>query len=1044
MRGANFFKPAFIFLVQAAIILLLSGRAFSVEKLDPYSAEFRIIPDSSAVWSDMDVSLDFYIHNDDEGKLVGSKFICSEAIESVIITDGEGKRLPYTIKKYPRKRIIWEYGPSRAGVRRAKISFLIRNAVKRTEKNYMINIDWIKWNRPVLNATVSIILPGEITSDDLVSVFPKEYRIVKTANTSNLFYKFGKLEAKSIKLIVREKKRNKTGSVNRKVKSGKIILKNIRIAPHNSTTDRIVFDLNRAVPFEIIHHPEKNEVEIVWKLPVKVSEKAINNKLSKSRFIKGLYWKKELNKKLSCIVRLKKKNFRIRYGTLPDPPRAYIDASVVEKVKPDRKKNRKKTDHITEKTSEVSHKTEIKRPDLKETVLHPPKTVFPAKTTVKAGHEEAPIEERIAYNKVKKLFKSGEYQSALSAYDEVLRKFPDTVFKEDIFFKTADIYYLMSEENDPKKLLSAIRAYKKAVLHFPESDKSPHATYRIAECYRKRKFFVEAKSQYLYFIKKYPENSLVVDARFWVAECLYQMFKFKDALKEFERFVDDFQAGPHVKEAMFRIADCYYKVNDFDRAEYYYEKVLKKWPDMSVLPMDTLNNMGTTFYYRGKFEKSRDILFLSFNIYPSQNNRERLIRFAGDSYQWEGDMQKALNIYEHLIALFPDSSESMIAAVRMADLGVNVSGLHSADFTFNGFNPYREPEKAYQWVIKNDNIGDLKTEAFYKLGFIQAKEGHYSEAVQFFKRSMYQKQKGPYYEKSVKNIKKILVKMINKASAEKDYFSVVELYRKNEDSFLKTIDDCYFNYNVGLAYLELGFITTAEKYFESILAKTDSSDCKQKSVVSLSRVDLSRGNYEKAEERLSILLFRDQVEPSVKEIAYHLLGDSYFMGKKYREAVGAYSTVLEKDNESFRFALSLYRLGESLGRTGYYYSAVKTLKKLLVMDDKTGRHMDELKGIQEEAGLLIGDFFFKKKNFKAAINAYRSFSESTTNRNKKGWALFKWAEALLKTGELGRASEIFSEVEKEMPYNFLGRFASEKVNEIRWKNSFQPVLKEFM
>ena len=146
--------------------------AYAGEKLDPFSADFTVIPNSSSVWSDISVTIDFHIHNPGQGRLVGSKFICMEDIDSVTVTDGQGHKLPFTIKKYPRKRVMWEYASAKQGTRRAKISFVMRNAVKREGGKYLINIDWIGgWNRQVLNVTYSIILPDKISEKDILDIY---------------------------------------------------------------------------------------------------------------------------------------------------------------------------------------------------------------------------------------------------------------------------------------------------------------------------------------------------------------------------------------------------------------------------------------------------------------------------------------------------------------------------------------------------------------------------------------------------------------------------------------------------------------------------------------------------------------------------------------------------------------------------------------------------------------------------------------------------------------------------------------------------------
>ena len=1027
-----------VFLIQIILFFVTATAGYAADKLDPFSAEFTIISDGSSLWSDMSVTLDFKIHNSGKEKLRGSKFVCMEDIDSLSVTDGEGGRLAFTIKKFPRKRIVWDYGPAKQSVRRARISFIMRKAVKKQGGNYLINIDWIGgWKRRVLNAAYSMVFPEDVSKKDIISIYPKNYKLIPATGGIKVIHNFPELNVKGLKFVIKQKEGN--GKIKKTKKSKKHILKNIRVARHSASVDRLVFELNKVTPYVVDTSKKKDEVLISWKVPLEIAYKEKKKTPVKSRFIKGLYWKKTPDKKMTCMVQLKKKNLRVRYGTLSGPPRAYIDICFDPKRKDKAEKKRVNLPAKAKKTTEKKNIVKLPKPVVVEKKLKPVAPVTPPVTTTTielTASDKVPVEERIAYDRAQKFDSAGDKMKAIQAYEEIMRKFPTTYLKEKVFFEIADCYYELAEKGDTKKYEDALSRYKTAMLNFPASKNLSHALFRIAESCRKRELFSEAITRYSSLIKKHPESEQKIDARFWKAECLYQTNKYKSALKEFEKFVDEFPSSLYLKKASFRIADCYYKTNDFDRAEYYYEKALKKWPDMVALPMDTLNNLAMTCYYKGKFEKSRKLFFLSFNIYSSQENRERLLRFIGDAYQWEGQMQEALNIYGTLMLGYPDSYESMIGAMRIADLGVNVSGLESEKFTFKDFNPYLKPDNAYKWVIQNDQNGDLLTEAYYKSGYILAKKGYYPEAIRYFKQCMNQKGKGLYYKKSRKSIKGLLVNLINKAASERDYFSVVSMYEKNRDSFLKTIEDCSFYHNAGISYYELGFLEKAGSVFNDILMNYDDSLCRQKTTISLSRIDLQRGRPEKAEERLRLLLYGDMIMPSIIEPAYHLLGDAFYQGGRFKKAVEAYSDALKGKGKSFRRAKSLNRCGESFGRNGYFYSGIKTLKKLLEMDERTVGQEEKLRRMKDEARLLMVKYLFNKENFQSAVAVCKGLVESTADKEKKGWALFKWGEALMKTGDMAGASRVFVRLEEDTSYGFLSRLAVTKIEEAEWKMKF--------
>ncbi len=1036
-------------LLIIAVVTFTAQAVAAADKLDPFTAEFTVLENDASVWSDIRVVLDFSIHNGDPGSLVGSKFICLQDIDSVNITDGNGRRLPYTVKKYPRKRLIWEYGPAKDGKRRARISFVMRDAVKREKGSYDIKVDWIGgWTRPVRNVRYSVTVPARVGKKKVIAAIPKNYSMKTGQDSTTFSYSFPELKTKSLHIVLKADGIAPKKKAEKKKPGKGYVLKNIRYAPRNKTTDRLVFDLNKKTPHKIQFKPETETVTVNWKVPIQIGEKARKRKSIKSRYVKDISWKKASNKRMTCTIRLKNNGLRIKYGALPNPSRVYIDIAPDTRAK--KKPGPAQEKATATKKTPPAEKSVSKKP-APQTVAAPEKKTAQVEDrleeqSVFKGDIKVPIQQKLAYLKAQKLFKRKEFMKALDAYEQFITQYPDSVLKEAVLYDMAESNFGLAKDVDRKYYDTAIRSFKKALANFPRSDRAPMAAFLIAEAHRMREFYIEAKSQYDLVIKRFPKSPLAVEARFWKAECLFQMQRYKEALKLFEKFVDTYTASKSLKKAAFRIADCYVKMKDFDRAEYYYEKALKRWPDLVTLSSEVLNNIAMTYYYKGSFAKSRNVFFTSFNIYPEQDDRAQLLLFIGDSYQWEEDMQKSLNLYGYLMDMFRGSDESVIAAMRAADLGVNIAGLDSSYVAFKDFNPYREPERTYRWVIKSGKTGDILTEAFYKLGFTLAKKGSYAEAVTFFKRAMYQKEQGIYYKRSFENIQRILVKMINNAADKERYFKAVELYKQHEDPFLEKIDDCVFFNNVGNAYYKIGLTSFAEGIFEKLIQNTSNEElCRQKAIIRISRVELENGDSEKAKERLSILLYGDQ-KPSrtIKRKAEHVLGDVYYYEKNYKAAMELYASATRTKARTYRYALSLFRLGESFGKAGYYYNGVKALKEYIDLSESIDVNRDELAAYAEQAHLLMGEYLYAKQNYRAAIVRFEKVVKISKDEEQTGWAYSRWGDALMELKDYESARDLYEQVFERMPYSYLGVYAQSKVQEIDWQQKMQSDLQQFM
>ncbi|MCX8044277.1 MAG: tetratricopeptide repeat protein [Desulfobacterota bacterium] len=1091
------------------------------EKIQPITAFFSILPSSSRSWADVQVSMHIVLHNNDEGSVIGKKFLCVNNIDSIRVTDDAGNNLAYTIKNYPRKRIFWEYGKPKNNIRSANLQFIMRRSVQKEHGACTFVIDWINgWNRPVYDASYTISFPYQINKEDIITVTPSTYVLTSDARQSHIQFSFpSPINIQTLKIVYKDKDalhsennikgdntqnkvvssspeneraghvlntispqpeppsisghqiketlKKQVASIPQKQSSSQALIKKIRHSI-GKNYDRIVFDLSLPIAYEFVRPEDSSEAELVWNTPISILDYSLTKKKISSSRVVGLRWKSTPEKRLSCIIELAGNHFKISHGLLDNPPRIYIDITDTElstsTVKPVESTSVKAFDNATKSIETLPSQLTSHNPIYgfsnnnavgQEILQRAPTTAHSTTSSPPYVYAEdthlldqiTNQEEKLSYQKAKKLFEVGEFQKALSAYEKILKLFPSTRLEEYILFDIADALYALAEHQDLKNFMDALQAYKKALAHYPESSRAAHALFQIAQCYRKSELYIEASAQYPLVVQRYPTSVYAAEARYWTAECLFRLRKFEDALREFEQFSRDFSTGPYSREAAFRIGDCYAELKDFERAEFYYDKALKRWPDILSLPYDTLNNMGKTNYFKGKFEKSRSFFILSFNLYPSQKNPGQVLRFIADSYQWEGNMQKALNIYGLIVDMFPDTDEALLAIMRIADLGVNVAGLHADRLTFQGFNPYQQPEQAYQWIIEHTKSPEILSESYYKLGFTLAKKGDLITAIDYFKKSMMQPEKGMYYARSFENIQKILTRIIHTAVEQGDYANVIETYKKNETVFLNQIIDCQFYYDVAKSYVEIGLITAAKELISKKISSSDHNvECFQRATILLSSVDIAQGNIESGRERLFSLIYGNNLLNSVSSDAYHVLGDSFYYEKRYQEAIAAYTQATHNGEAlTFRDMRTLIRMGDAFGKISLYANGIQTIKKMLAAADKLQKPTRrEIQDIIDNAILMLGSFYIKNNDYGAAQSTFQHLIEKTSNSQIKGWAYLQWGDVLVKQGKEENATRIFQEMIATVSDPFLSEIARSKISSIQWRKNNQYEIQKLL
>jgi len=446
------------------------------------NAEFEVVKTSSKTNFDMRVNLDVAIHNSSEEKLNGTKVICKQDIDSLMVTDKNNNRLLYMVKAAPQKRLVWEYPKSENGVRRVKISFMIRDAAKVTNNKLNVNLDWLGgWDNKVLNSNYSIIFPKGFSEQNILKVFPKKYQVQKLDDRLKISHNLINSSLKGINVVLKApadfksslkkkaSKQKKSKKISSKPgnsgKNNKTVLKDIRFASHIDKFDRIVFELTRNVNYETSYNKTKKELEIKWKEPITVNKGLLTQQKINSRFIENYSWRKIRNKDLVSVIKFNKDNISVKDGTLKSPPRIYLDftAAVVKKQKPEKVVEVKKTRKIKEKKPKSLEVTRIIKSRIPQDKKKKPVTDVLPEKYIKMNldfPDNVPIEEKVMYKNANKFYDSNDFAQALKAYNEVLLKFPDSILKEHIFYRIADAIYNLAEKKQGKTYNDAAKSYQ--------------------------------------------------------------------------------------------------------------------------------------------------------------------------------------------------------------------------------------------------------------------------------------------------------------------------------------------------------------------------------------------------------------------------------------------------------------------------------------------------------------------------------------------------------------------------------------------------------
>lgn len=107
-----------------------------------------------------------------------------------------------------------------------------------------------------------------------------------------------------------------------------------------------------------------------------------------------------------------------------------------------------------------------------------------------------------AYLNAKSLIKNHSYYKALTIIADTLKKYPDTIFKKDLY-----LYQIIAlSEMDEKQQETIIESSLNWIKQYSSDSQIPHVLYMLAKAYDEIRYHSESKYYYKRIIEEYPKN----------------------------------------------------------------------------------------------------------------------------------------------------------------------------------------------------------------------------------------------------------------------------------------------------------------------------------------------------------------------------------------------------------------------------------------------------------------------------------------------------------------------------------------------------------
>lgn len=252
-----------------------------------------------------------------------------------------------------------------------------------------------------------------------------------------------------------------------------------------------------------------------------------------------------------------------------------------------------------------------------------------------------------------------KYNLAITKASKVLEKHPTSSWVDDALYVIGTAYYYLGEYS------SSSRKFKELLANYPESEFIPRARVLLAKAKLKLKEETEAIVIFEEIFEKSEDKQMKADAARALGEYYFEAQEYESANQYFQSLIDSLGEENDKLHALMFVADGYFEKYNFKPAKENYELALEQNPD-------------TLDYYRIQFKLAECEYFL-FNIPGGLEILQSLadnelyydslapIRLKmAEGYEWEGDLESAINTYEQINLENESKEASAIAYYELA------------------------------------------------------------------------------------------------------------------------------------------------------------------------------------------------------------------------------------------------------------------------------------------------------------------------------------------------------------------------------------------
>ncbi|MDH5640213.1 MAG: tetratricopeptide repeat protein, partial [Nitrospira sp.] len=432
-------------------------------------------------------------------------------------------------------------------------------------------------------------------------------------------------------------------------------------------------------------------------------------------------------------------------------------------------------------------------------------------------------------------YKKAAWGEAKRLFEKLSRDYPKSAYIPGALAFLAEI--ALRDDASVRDRASAIQIYKTVVRDYPDSPNGRRAQWRIADLYLERGWLPEAQASYERSMgqsRQYPDDHN--RAMLGLGYTFMAMQKWRDAEHTFMTLRKRSEQSLLSRYAAVGLAHAMYRQGRMMEAHAFYELSYRGWPVLFRRDPQAIYRYAMTQMAIHRDASAQEVLLLLYNLYPRDEHAPDALLQVAEHMAMTSQLSQAQFFYALIPSLYPNSTHSAMATMRMAVLRVEhmaQTDVNRVDVTVRAMmHNVSMPDltgEAYrtllQGIVAQLSNSPMGNEALVHLGKYYERTSETEQAMQAYKEAVQRAvhADNPWAVQASGRFSTLLTPVIDEAVKSHDDLAVVSLFHRYGPSAERVYAQSPLMLDIAEAHRRLGFALEAGRLYQHLTRVKDVS-----------------------------------------------------------------------------------------------------------------------------------------------------------------------------------------------------------------------------